>query len=100
VRCLARAALAAFSVSAWAGWAGWAQVADETPAEAQPLLVSPAEGDPARELVVATKEAPPFAFRGPDGEWTGISIEPWPRLADELDLAWRLEDRRHGRRQL
>jgi polar amino acid transport system substrate-binding protein len=41
---------------------------------------------------VATKEAAPFAFRGPDGEWTGISIELWSQLADELDLSYRLEE--------
>ena len=83
--------IAAGLVLAGAAGAG-AQVADETPATTQPTVIAPAEGDAARELVVATKEAPPFAFRGPDGAWTGISIELWSQLADELDLAYRLEE--------
>jgi polar amino acid transport system substrate-binding protein len=32
---------------------------------------------PEKELVVATKEAPPFAMKQPDGNWGGISIELW-----------------------
>jgi ABC-type amino acid transport substrate-binding protein len=35
-------------------------------------------------MVVATKDAPPFAFKGPDGQWTGIAIELWERIADKL----------------
>ncbi len=26
-------------------------------------------------LVVGVKEAPPFAFRTPDGQWTGVSLD-------------------------
>ena len=32
---------------------------------------------PNRELVVGTKEAPPFAMKAPDGSWTGLSIDLW-----------------------
>jgi ABC-type amino acid transport substrate-binding protein len=39
---------------------------------------------PSRELIVATKEAPPFAMKGPDGRWQGISIDLWRRTADQL----------------
>ncbi len=78
---------------------------DETPTTTQPAIIAPAEPaatppdtapetapDAARELVVATKVAPPFAFRGLDGEWTGIAIELWKQLADELDLSYRLQE--------
>jgi ABC-type amino acid transport substrate-binding protein len=41
---------------------------------------------PAKEIVVATKEAPPFAMKSESGVWTGISIELWNRLADKLNL--------------
>ena len=37
-------------------------------------------------LIVGTKDAPPFAFRAPDGSWTGMSIELWEAVAEELEL--------------
>jgi polar amino acid transport system substrate-binding protein len=43
-----------------------------------------------KELVVATKEAPPFAMKQPDGSWGGISIELWRRIADRAHLKFRL----------
>jgi ABC-type amino acid transport substrate-binding protein len=44
---------------------------------------------PDRELIVATKDAPPFAMKGPDGSWQGISIDLWRRAADQLHLRYR-----------
>ena len=49
---------------------------------AAPDVTSPAAPD--RTLVVGTKEAPPFAFKRPDGSWTGISVELWRAIAAEL----------------
>ena len=43
-----------------------------------------------RKLVVGTKEAPPFAFKLPDGEWTGISIDLWRKVADDLNLDYEI----------
>jgi polar amino acid transport system substrate-binding protein len=43
----------------------------------------------ARELVIGTKEAPPFSMKGPDGAWQGISIELWCRLARDNNLRYR-----------
>jgi len=37
-------------------------------------------------LKVGTKQSPPFAIRNPDGSWSGISIELWDHLADELNF--------------
>jgi ABC-type amino acid transport substrate-binding protein len=45
-----------------------------------------------RELVVATKEAPPFAMKARDGSWNGISIDLWRRVADELHLRYRFHE--------
>lgn len=45
---------------------------------------------PDKELVVATKEAPPFAMKQPDGSWGGISIDLWNRIADGAHLRFRL----------
>ncbi|MGY3534687.1 substrate-binding periplasmic protein [Bradyrhizobium sp. USDA 4452] len=42
-----------------------------------------------RELMVGTKEAPPFAIKNDNGEWSGISIELWRKLADQLKLRYR-----------
>jgi polar amino acid transport system substrate-binding protein len=43
-----------------------------------------------KELIVGTKEAPPFAIKLSDGNWTGISIELWRRIADENKIRYRL----------
>lgn len=49
--------------------------------------------DPADDvLLVATKSSPPFSFRGEDGEWTGISIELWRQLAEELELDYEFRE--------
>ncbi|NQU12041.1 transporter substrate-binding domain-containing protein, partial [bacterium] len=38
----------------------------------------------AAPLVVATKEAPPFAMKSTDGEWVGIAIDLWRGIAADL----------------
>jgi polar amino acid transport system substrate-binding protein len=47
---------------------------------------------PDRELVVATREVPPFAMKRKDGTWHGISIDLWHRIADRLHLRYRLAE--------
>lgn len=42
-----------------------------------------------RELVIGTKEAAPFAMKNADGNWVGISIDLWRRIADEKKLRYR-----------
>jgi ABC-type amino acid transport substrate-binding protein len=44
------------------------------------------------KLIVGTKQSPPFAFKNPDGQWTGISIEMWKHLTDELNLEYELRE--------
>lgn len=56
-------------------------------AVAQPASVSSVESP---ELRVATRQAPPFSYRGEDGEWRGISIEIWRRAAGEIALDYEL----------
>jgi ABC-type amino acid transport substrate-binding protein len=43
-----------------------------------------------RELVVATKAAPPFAIKLTDGTWEGLSVALWKRIADREHLRFRL----------
>jgi len=40
------------------------------------------------ELVVGTKEAPPFAMKDAEGKWSGISIDLWRHIADKLKLQY------------
>jgi ABC-type amino acid transport substrate-binding protein len=47
---------------------------------------------PDKELIVGTKEAPPFAMKQPDGSWHGISIDLWRRIADRLHLRYRFSE--------
>jgi polar amino acid transport system substrate-binding protein len=49
----------------------------------------PAAALPDRELVIGTKEAPPFAMKARDGTWHGISIDLWQRIAERLHLRYR-----------
>jgi len=46
-----------------------------------------------RPLVVGTKQAPPFAMRGADGVWHGLSIDLWRAVAEDLGLTYELEER-------
>jgi polar amino acid transport system substrate-binding protein len=47
---------------------------------------------PDRELIVATREVPPFAMKNADGSWRGISIELWRRVAERLHLRYRFTE--------
>ncbi len=42
---------------------------------------------PHKAIIVATKEAPPFAMRSQDGTWTGISIELWNWVGQKLGFS-------------
>lgn len=43
-------------------------------------------------IVVGTKEAPPFSMKSPEGEWTGISIDLWRRIAEEKKITFRFHE--------
>ena len=45
-----------------------------------------------RELIIATKEAPPFVIKGGDGTLHGISIDLWRRIADRLQLRYQFSE--------
>jgi polar amino acid transport system substrate-binding protein len=40
-------------------------------------------------LIVGIKDAPPFAMKGDDGEWQGISSDLWRRAAAEIGVRYR-----------
>src|SRR6185437_11626186 len=60
----------------------------------------PTQPLPNRELVVATKEAAPFAMKADDGSWSGISIDLWRRIAEQLHLRYRFVEVRTVEDQL
>jgi ABC-type amino acid transport substrate-binding protein len=49
-----------------------------------------AESSP-QELVIATKESPPFSYQSPDGAWTGLGIELWEEIAAENNWKFRYQ---------
>jgi ABC-type amino acid transport substrate-binding protein len=55
------------------------------PAQAQTENAPAAAISSARELIIATKDAPPLSMKAPDRAWQGISIELWRRVAREND---------------
>ena len=57
---------------------------------AQAQTANPPASD--KELVIGTKEAPPFAMKDQDGTWHGISIDLWRRIADRLHLRYRFSE--------
>ncbi len=46
----------------------------------------------AESLVIGTKPSPPFAMKGDDGQWTGISIELWKQIAADLDVTYEIKE--------
>jgi ABC-type amino acid transport substrate-binding protein len=59
-------------------------------ARSQPATAPAVAAD--REFVIGTKEAPPFAMKTGDGNWTGISIELWRRIAAQRNWRYRFAE--------
>ncbi len=51
-----------------------------------------AAGVPAKTMIVATKEAPPFVMKETDGTWTGLSIELWRDIAARLGFHYEFRE--------
>jgi polar amino acid transport system substrate-binding protein len=60
--------------------ASFSLVAEATPAHAEDAALPPTD------IIVATKEAPPFAMKSEDGQWTGIAVDLWKRIANKLGM--------------
>lgn len=45
-----------------------------------------------KELIIGTKEAPPFAMKQQDSTWRGISIDLWRRVAERTHLRYRFAE--------
>jgi len=56
------------------------------------MAAGPDASGPDRELVLGLRVTPPFALKTPAGIWTGISVELWRHLAEQLRLRFRFEE--------
>jgi polar amino acid transport system substrate-binding protein len=61
-------------------------------AQAPPARAQTPGPPEARELVIGTKVAPPFAMKAEDGTWRGISIDLWRRIANQTHLRYRFQE--------
>jgi polar amino acid transport system substrate-binding protein len=86
------ALVGSLALASMAGAQEGAQGVGEAPSGAgtENVLSQPAAGFPRRELIIGTKEAPPFAMKDADGSWIGISIELWRDIAQKLGVTFRL----------
>lgn len=59
---------------------------------AEDLTPLPAPSLPRQKWRVGVSSAPPFDIRNPDGSWTGLSLELWRAIAEELQLDYELQE--------
>ena len=45
-----------------------------------------------RDLVVGVVHDPPYLFKGKDGEWTGLNLDIWKAVAQELKVNYVLKE--------
>ena len=51
-----------------------------------------AQSDESAPLIIGTKVAPPFVIKEEDGTFSGISIELWQRIAEEMGLQYEFRE--------
>lgn len=49
-------------------------------------------GQPPAKIVVGTMRVPPFVLRSDDGQWSGLSIDLWKRMAEELKMPFEFRE--------
>ncbi len=52
---------------------------------------------PDQELVIGTREVPPFVMKRKDGSWRRISIALWHRIAERLHVRYRFAEQKTNR---
>ena len=45
-----------------------------------------------QQLIIGTKEAPPFSMKTSDGQWTGLSIDLWRQIAADLNFRFEFHE--------
>jgi polar amino acid transport system substrate-binding protein len=51
-----------------------------------------ATSQPRPKIIVGTMRVPPFVLRSDDGRWSGLSIDLWKQIADELKLPFEFRE--------
>jgi ABC-type amino acid transport substrate-binding protein len=69
--------------------ATWVTLAAPALAQEAPEARETGTGD---VWIVGTKVAPPFAYQDDDGDWQGIGIELWHRVAESLGISYELRE--------
>lgn len=46
----------------------------------------------AQKITVGTKKAPPFVIKQENGEWSGISIDLWKQVAEDLGVEYEIKE--------
>jgi polar amino acid transport system substrate-binding protein len=59
---------------------------------ASPVQADAGTGQPRAKIVVGTMRVPPFVLRSDDGQWSGLSIDLWKRIADELKVPFEFRE--------
>lgn len=68
-------------------------VASASSAPGVPTAPPPEKTDSTKkELVVGTHPIAPFVIKNPDGTWSGISIDIWKRVAEEMHLSYTIRE--------
>lgn len=81
-RCICRLWLLA--VVCWTAQAGAEPAAAEAAAREGAVTSVPTAA-----MTIATRQAPPFAYKDADGGWTGIAIELWNQIAERNGFGFR-----------
>jgi len=56
------------------------------------VQADPGPGQTRAKIVVGTMRVPPFVLRSDDGQWSGLSIDLWKRIADELKVPFEFRE--------
>lgn len=59
---------------------------------ASPVQADAGTGQPRAKIVVGTMRVPPFVLRSDEGQWRGLSIDLWKRIADELKVPFEFRE--------
>ena len=57
-----------------------------------PLQADAGAGQLRAKIVVGTMRVPPFVLRSDDGQWSGLSIDLWKRIAEELKIPFEFRE--------
>ncbi len=48
-------------------------------------------GEPKEQLIVGTKVAEPFVIKSPNGEWDGLAMNLWEKIAREMNVEYKIK---------